>query len=138
MFFNKMHHVGIVLPTEEDMFAFMKQYGLETDRIADTPYQSKAYFTKAGPGECPIEFLIAEGGPLAAFNNGKGGIHHICYEVDNIEKTTAMLQEMGCEMLESQPQNSCPGKSSGFGNIKINFVRPRSSYGVLVELWEEK
>lgn len=135
---KKMHHVGIVLPTEETVYAFMQQYGLEVDKIEETPYQSKAIFTKAGPNECPIEFLIPSGGPLAAFNGGKGGIHHICYEVEDMAASMAQLRAQGCQMLEEEPLDASKPGSQDFGTVHLNFVRPKSSFGVLVELWEEK
>ncbi|SMC81822.1 VOC family protein [Papillibacter cinnamivorans] len=133
----KMHHVGIIVPTEEKAYAFMAQYGLEAASIGETPYQAKAIFTKANGQESPIEFLIPSGGVLKEFNNGKGGIHHVCYEVEDIETACHELISQGCEMLEKAPVRAGnPG--SAFENTWINFVRPKFSSGILVELWENR
>jgi lactoylglutathione lyase/methylmalonyl-CoA/ethylmalonyl-CoA epimerase len=79
--------------------------------------------------ESPIEFLISEEGVLAQYNNGKGGIHHICYEVDDVEKACAEFREKGYEFLEP----NCPQASS---TMKINFLRPKFTNGILIELME--
>ncbi|MCL1975742.1 MAG: VOC family protein [Firmicutes bacterium] len=129
MAYQRLHHIGIILPSTEAVAAFIKQYDLEIAGEGETPYQAHCIFTKAREGESPIEFLIPKGGPLAAFNEGRGGIHHICYVVDSIEQTESELRAMGCKLLENQfivAEN----------NAKINFIRPGSSFGVLVELME--
>jgi len=118
------------MPTIEAAHAFMGQYGLEIYMEEETPYQSHCIFTKAKPNESPIEFIIPSGGPLQAFNGGKGGLHHICYEVDDVEKAANELRAIGCRLLEDE------GVMTGCGS-KINFVRPSSSFGVLVELMQD-
>ena len=131
MVHKRMHHVGIILPDEETMRDVLEMYGLEIDYEGETPYQTRYYFTKMNPlySESPIEFLIPRGGKLAEFNNGKGGIHHICFEVDDVEAATQEFLDKGYLMLE----DPCP--ISG-GYMKINFMRPRSSHGILVEFME--
>jgi lactoylglutathione lyase/methylmalonyl-CoA/ethylmalonyl-CoA epimerase len=127
-----MHHVGIILPSEEIMNRFMEMYGLEIDyRGYVDAYQSQYIFTKMNPGfsESPLEFLIPDGGVLAEFRGGKGGIHHICYEVDDVDAACAEFREKGFELLEEV----CPISDK---TMKINFVRPKSSFGILVEFME--
>lgn len=131
MVHKRLHHVGIILPTEEDVQDFMDMYGLEVDYRGKTPYQSDYIFTKMNPeySDSPIEFLVAEGGVLKNFNNGKGGIHHICFEVDDVDAACAEFREKGYLLLEDQCQISDK-------TMKINFVRPKSSHGVLVEFMQ--
>lgn len=132
MLHKRLHHVGIILPSQEIMEQFMKMYDLEIDYQGYVePYACRYIFTKMRPGvsESPIEFLIPEGGVLSRFNQGKGGIHHICYEVDDVEKVCAEFREKGYELLE----DVCPVSDR---TMKINFVRPRSSCGILVEFME--
>jgi len=126
---KRLHHIGIILPTAEAAHAFMKQYGLEVEAEGETPYLARCIFTKARGEESPIEFLIPSGGPLQAFNDGKGGIHHICFEVEDIEQAANELRAMGCRMLEDEAKAAANG-------IKVNFIRPSSSFGILVELME--
>lgn len=132
MVHKRLHHVGIIVPSMEKVQKFMEMYGLEEDYSGYVkPYQSKYIFTKPTPGEndSPVEFLIPDGGVLAEYNNGKGGIHHICYEVDDVEAACAEFREKGYGLLEE----TCPVVDD---MMKINFVRPRFSQGILVEFME--
>lgn len=130
MIYKRIHHIGIVLPTMEKVEAFMEQYGLEEDYSGYVvPYNTHYLFTKTNGNESPIEFLIPTKGVLAEFNNGKGGIHHICYEVDDVEEACKIAIAGGAEMLEKECLQVSP-------QMKINFVRPKYSQGILVELME--
>jgi methylmalonyl-CoA/ethylmalonyl-CoA epimerase len=69
-------------------------------------------------------------GVIAKFIEKKGeGVHHIAYEVDDINKALADLQAKGVELIDKQPRK-------GAHNSKVAFVNPKSSYGILVELVE--
>lgn len=81
-------------------------------------------------GESKIELLEATNpsSPIAKFIEKKGeGIHHIAFEVDNIEAEMKRLKEAGFELLSDVPK-------SGADNKKIVFLHPKSTGGVLVEL----
>ena len=81
-------------------------------------------------GESKIELLEATNpsSPIAKFIEKKGeGIHHIAFEVDNIEAEIKRLKEAGFELLSDVPK-------SGADNKKIVFLHPKSTGGVLVEL----
>jgi methylmalonyl-CoA/ethylmalonyl-CoA epimerase len=69
-------------------------------------------------------------GLIAKFIDKKGeGVHHIAYEVDNINKALEDLQAKGVELIDKQPR-------IGAHNSKVAFINPKSSYGILVELVE--
>ena len=84
MIHKRLHHVGIILPKEEYVRELMDMYGLESETEGMTPYDTKFIFTKMNPAESesPIEFLIPYSGVLAEYNGGKGGIAHICFQVE--------------------------------------------------------
>ena len=132
MIHKRLHHVGIILPKEEYVREIMDMYGLESDNEGMTPYDTKFIFTKMNPqeSESPIEFLIPYSGVLAEYNGGKGGIAHICFEVDDIEAACEEFREKGYALLE----DTC--KMVEGTNMKINFVKPRSNHGILIELME--
>lgn len=132
MVHKRLHHVGIILPKEEYVRDIMDMYGLEADNEGMTPYDTKFIFTKLNPeeNESPIEFLIPNGGVLAEYNGGKGGIAHICFQVDDLEAACAEFREKGYALLEETYQ-MVEGT-----NMKINFVKPRSNHGILIELME--
>ena len=57
------------------------------------------------------------------------GMHHICFEVDDIEAALAQMKEKGVRLINETPL-------IGSGGKKIAFVHPESTHGVLVELYE--
>lgn len=126
----RMHHVGIVLPTIEAAKEVMNVLGVEVDYQGYVQaYTADLIFTKYGANESPIEFIIPRGGVLSKYNNGKGGIAHICIEVNDIKAATEELISEGFEMLEKEPVE-------GTEDIIVNFLRPKYSNGILIELAE--
>jgi len=83
-----------------------------------------------GIGESKIELLepTSTDSPIARFLEKNGpGIHHIAYQVDDIEAAIAQMKVQGARMIDEQPR-------SGAHGTKIAFVHPKSSNGVLTEL----
>jgi len=79
-----------------------------------------------------IELLepLGPASPIANFlaRNPQGGIHHICYEVDDIAAAAAALVEHGARILgDGQPKIGAHGKP-------VLFLHPRDFLGTLVEL----
>ena len=127
----RVHHWGIVLPTVEKAEAFIKQFGLVEDyRGYVEAYDANLIFTTRGDGHDANEFIIPLSGVLTEFNKGKGGIAHIAYLVDDIEATSAELRAQGFEMLETVA-------TKGTDEIIVNFIRPKYTQGILVELIEQ-
>ena len=124
----RMHHVGVVLPTVEQAERLIQLFGLKVDyRGYVKSYHADLIFTQYGPNESPIEFITPHEGVLTKFNNGKGGIAHIAFEVEDVEAASRELEEQGLEMLEKAPVE-------GTSDIIVNFLRPRYSEGILFEL----
>lgn len=122
----KLHHVGIVLSPEKAK-NFMEKFGLETDYMEYVEaYKADCLFTKHQGDETPIELVIPKEGVLTEYNKGKGGIHHIAFAVDDVEKTRQYYEEKGLHMLEEKAVE-------GAGGIIVNFLRPRFGEGILVE-----
>jgi len=127
----RLHHVGIVLMSMEKAEAFMDQFSLEKDYMEYVDaYHAYCLFTKYGPEESPIELIIPTEGVLTNFRDGKGGLHHIAFEVEDVEAARAEFESKGLGMLETEAVE-------GAGNIMVNFLRPRFGFGVLVEFVEQ-
>lgn len=127
----RVHHWGVILPTVEKAEAFMQMFGLQEDyRGHVDAYDSHLIFTKHGDGADAIEFIIPQSGVLTEFNKGKGGIAHVAYLVDDIEAVSEEVRQMGMELLEEAPVE-------GTEDIIVNFIRPRYTQGILVELIQE-
>ena len=122
----KIHHVGIVQPSVEDALAFMSLLGLAEDfRGYVERWQCWCIFTKA-TGATTIEFVVPKGGPLAKFNKGAGGLHHVALEVDSLEEVRLRLEEQGLRLLEPNPVK-------GAGNFLCNFLSPVATRGIQLE-----
>ena len=57
------------------------------------------------------------------------GMHHLCFEVDDIVATLAELKEKGVQLIDEEPRLNAKG-------VKVAFVHPKSTGGVLVEFYE--
>lgn len=126
----RLHHVGIIMTSMERAEAFLEQFGLEKDYMEYVEaYHADCLFTKYSEYESPVELVIPTEGVLTQFNNGKGGIHHIAFEVEDVEAARAEFESKGMEMLEKVAVE-------GAGGIIVNFLRPRYGLGVLVEFVE--
>jgi len=122
----KVHHVGIVVHNEQVARELMESLELKEDyRGYVAEYQSLCIFSQKEDGSV-VEFVVPSGGTLATYNNGKGGIHHIAFEVDDIGAHKRRLEAKGVRFLEDKPVK-------GAGDFVVNFVRPRSLGGILVE-----
>lgn len=123
----RIHHIGIVLPNMEKVKNIMDLLGLEVDYTGYVKaYSADLVFTKYGAEESPIEFIIPREGVLTKFNDGKGGIAHIAFEVDDVEATRREFAEKGYEMLEEKAVE-------GTSDLMVNFLRPKHSEGILFE-----
>lgn len=127
----RLHHVGIIMPSMEKAESFLEKFGLETDYVEYVEaYHADCLFTKYSTNESPIELVIPHEGVLTEYHMGKGGIHHIAFEVEDVEETRAEYEEKGMAMLE---KIAVPGA----GGLIVNFLRPRFGEGILVEFVQQ-
>lgn len=126
----KLHHVGIVQPSEAAVETLFQILGLEEDYRGFVPqFEALCIFAKASSGSA-IEFVVPTGGTLARFNKGAGGVHHVAFQVEDLRATTLTLKGQGLLMVEEEPVK-------GAGNFICNFLRPSATRGVLTELVQE-
>ena len=85
-------------------------------------------------GDTKIELLEStdDGGPIARFTEKKGeGLHHIAFAVENIEQALQEAGEKGINLIDREPRGGAEG-------LAIGFLHPKSTFGVLTELCEDK
>jgi len=130
----KIEHLGIAVKDLNVSILLFEQLlntpCYKTEEVA-TEGVSTAFFRT---GDAKIELLEAtnEGSPIAKFIAKKGeGIHHVAFEVENIEAEMKRLAALGFELLNAQPKN-------GADNKLVCFLHPKGTNGVLVELCQEK
>ena len=121
-----LHHVGIVQPSEEDVADTMALLGLEEDYRGFVPeWQALCIFTTPR-GVSPIEFVVPSGGPLANFNKGAGGLHHVALQVPDLDALAADLAARDMRLVEAR-------HVKGAGNFLCNFLSPIYTRGLTVE-----
>ena len=130
---KKIEHIGIaVKDLEVSNRLYSKLLGVKHYKTEFVDSESvKTSFFKLG--ENKIELLQATNpeSAIAKFINKKGeGVHHVAFEVENIEAEIKRLIDEGFELIDDTPK-------LGADNKIIAFLHPKSSGGVLVELCQE-
>ncbi|MFT5619385.1 MAG: methylmalonyl-CoA/ethylmalonyl-CoA epimerase [Arenicella sp.] len=131
---KKVEHIGIAVKSlENSKELFTKLFGKESYKIerVESEGVNTLFFQL---GETKIELLEAENesSPISKFIEKRGeGIHHIAYEVDDIDSEIERLKSEGFQILNKKPKD-------GADNKKIAFLHPKTTNGVLVELCQEK
>lgn len=131
---KKIEHIGIAVKNlNNSNELFKKLFGKEHYKVEAVASEgvSTSFFML---GETKIELLEAtnENSAIAKFIEKKGeGIHHIAYEVDNLDEEMVRLKSEGFELINQSPKD-------GADNKRICFLHPKTTNGVLVELCEEK
>ena len=84
-----------------------------------------------GRGKVELLEAMGSGTPLGKFLDNRGaGIHHVCFEVDDISSAIKELKEYNIQVLSDNPTTGAEG-------YKVVFIHPKSTGGVLVELAEK-
>ena len=129
---KNINHIAIIVPDLEGAVAFWEgALGLKLARTESVPEEGvDVAFLPVGDSN--VELLkptVADTG-VARFLEKRGpGIHHMCFEVDDIEATLAQRRAHNVQLINEQPQE-------GHGGRKYAFVHPKSTGGVLVELYQ--
>jgi methylmalonyl-CoA/ethylmalonyl-CoA epimerase len=130
---KKIEHIGIAVKNlEGSNLLFKKLFGEQHYKIEQVESENvtTSFFIL---GDTKIELLQAtsEESAIAKFIEKKGeGIHHIAYEVDNLENEMIRLKNEGFELINAKSK-------AGADNKRICFLHPKTTNGVLVELCEE-
>ena len=128
---TKINHVAVVVSDIDQALKFWQDaMGIEVDHIEDVPSQkSTVAFLPVGESEVElVKPTSAETGAGKFLAERGGGMHHLCFEVDNIVEMLADLKTKGVRLINEEPIE-LPGR-------KMAFVHPKSTGGVLVELYE--
>jgi methylmalonyl-CoA/ethylmalonyl-CoA epimerase len=130
---NKVDHIGIAVRSIEESRKMYETLGLSVSFIEDVPIDG-VRVAMIECGETHIELLepLSEGSPVAMFLEKRGpGIHHICLGSDDVRGESDRLREGGFQVLRPEP-------TRGAGGCWVQFVHPKSTGGVLLELSEKE
>lgn len=131
---GRLNHVAIAVP---DLEAASAQYrdtlGAEVGPPQDEPdHGVTVVFITLPNTKIELLYPLGENSPITGFldKNPAGGIHHICYEVDDIRASAAKLTASGARVLgDGEPKIGAHGKP-------VLFLHPKDFTGTLVELEE--
>ena len=130
----KLEHIGIAVRNSVDSNKIFAEL-LGKDSYKSENVESEGVRTTFfNVGESKIELLeaIDSNSPVAKFIEKRGeGIHHLAFEVKDIEFELNRLESLGYKLIHRTPKD-------GADNKLIAFLHPKSTNGVLIELCQEK
>ena len=129
---GRLNHVAIAVP---DLEAARRQYrdvmGAAVSEPLDLPEHGvTTVFVELPNTKIELLHPLGENSPIAGFldRNAAGGVHHVCYEVDDIKAAAARLAEDGLRVLGGgEPKIGAHGKP-------VLFLHPKDFSGTLIEL----
>jgi methylmalonyl-CoA/ethylmalonyl-CoA epimerase len=132
MMLGRVNHIAIAVP---DLAAAVASYRDTLEAAVSQPQALPAHGVTVVFVELPntkVELLepLGEASPIAAFleKNPSGGMHHICYEVDDILAARDQLMASGARVLDNgEPKIGAHGKP-------VLFLHPKDFFGTLIEL----
>ena len=129
----KLEHIGIAMRSiEEGAKIWEGILGFTPEAIIEVKSQ-KVRVAIFDAGGVKIELLepLGDNGPIARFLEKKGeGLHHLCFEVKDIEKLLKDFKSKGIKLVDEVPRSGASAK-------KVAFLHPSSIHGVLIELCEK-
>ena len=128
---GRIHHVAVVVERMEPVLALWRDsLGLELDVIEEMAHDRvRIAFLPVGESKIELVEPTDDTTGVARFLAKSGeGVHHICFEVENLAETLLRLEIDGIELIDTAPRKGAEGP--------VAFLHPRSCHGVLVELIE--
>ncbi len=129
---KKIHHVALAVDDMETALAFWRDaLGMRVAERRQVPAEAaEIAFLPLGESELELVRPTSEESGLARFLQKRGpGMHHLCLQVEDLDGMLAQLRAQGVELINDTPRNGADG-------VRYAFIHPRSTGGVLVELYE--
>lgn len=129
---GKLNHVAIAVPDLEAATAtYRDTLGAKVSEVQEEPdHGVRVVFVELPNTKIELLNPLGENSPIQAFldKNGAGGIHHVCYEVDDIIEARDKLKAEGARVLgDGEPKIGAHGKP-------VLFLHPKDFCGTLTEL----
>lgn len=127
---KRLNHIAVAVPDASKAAAiYAGAMGAQVSEPTPVPNHGVTTIFVKMPGAA-IELLepLGENSPISKFlqKNPRGGIHHLCYEVDDIQSAREHLRAHGIEPIGEI--------SNGAHGTPVMFLHPRDFAGVLIEL----
>lgn len=125
----KLDHIAVAVADMKAAIHDFERLGLVCERVETVPTErSEVAFFDLGGVHLELVSPLAPDAPLARSIAQRGeGLHHICLEVEDIERSMTALKAAGLRLVKDEA-------SPGAGGSRIVFVHPKAIHGVLIEL----
>lgn len=129
---GKLNHVAIAVPDAEAAGKIYRDtLGAKvTGKVAQPDHGVWTVFVELPNTKIELIEPLGDNSPIAAFlaKNPKGGMHHVCYEVEDINAACAQMKKMGATITGAgEPRIGAHGKP-------VVFMHPKDFSGTLIEL----
>lgn len=127
-----LNHVCIAVKDIDETIRFYRDvFGVEESEVVDIEDQAvRATLIRVGGSQ--LEFIepTDPNGGVAKFIQRRGeGVHHLCFEVEDLAGTLRRLDERGIAVIDREPREGLSGT--------IGFIHPKATRGVLIELVDQ-
>ncbi len=129
---RRLDHIAIAVPDlDAAIRRFAEDIGLELQGIEDVADQkTTTAFLPAGETQIELIHPMDGQGPVQAYLDKRGGgLHHLCFETDDIDADVKRLKDKGYRFISDAPRPGAHG-------TRVIFIHPKSCGGVLIELAE--
>lgn len=130
--FTRIDHIGVAVEQLEPAIALYRDaYELELVHREVVEEQGvEAVLLDVGEGHVELLAPLAADTPVGKFLAKNGpGLHHVAYQVGDIDTTLGALKAAGLRLIDEQPR-------TGIRGSRVAFLHPRASAGVLTEIVE--
>ena len=126
---KKIDHVAIAVNSLEEsvkIFNDLLEAEPELEHVPDEMVNTAVY--RLAGASLELVEPTSDNSPISEFLEKRGsGLHHICFQVEDINSAISLLQKKGFELIDENPKK-------GSGGSSIVFLHPKSTGGVLIEL----
>jgi methylmalonyl-CoA/ethylmalonyl-CoA epimerase len=125
-----IHHLGVAVEDlDEAVTTYERLFGAQVEH-RDTVSEQGVEAASLRVGDSRVELVasLGEETPVGRFLSKRGpGMHHVAFEVDDLDLSLAELERAGAELIDTAPR-------PGLFGLQVAFVHPDATHGVLAEL----
>ncbi len=131
---SHIEHIGIAVSNLEEAVSYYEQVlGLECYAIEEVKDQKvRTAFFRVGESKIELLESTEADGPVGKFIEKRGqGIHHIAFAMDDTDQALKEAEARGVQLIDKSSRKGAEG-------LKIGFLHPKSTFGVLTEFCSHK
>ena len=125
-----IHHLGVAVEDlDEAVNTYERIFGAQLEHRETVPDQGvEAASLRVGEGRVELLASLGEETPVGKFLTKRGpGMHHVAYEVEDVQAAIDELAGKGVELVDEKPRQ-------GLFGLEVAFLHPHAAHGVLSEL----